>query len=246
MNMGRKSYWDTESIYVQPTAAQLKKNVTDTVKKAKAKGKVLHPVIIAGRRIANSWWGGAWCENLERYADYDNRLERGRRYLRTGAVVDLQIEKGKVSAKVQGRKKTPYKIEIRISPVNEDRCQRIMEECGSQIDNLDRLLKGDFPAEMKEIFLETDGLFPTPREISFSCSCPDWALMCKHVAAVLYGIAVRFDEDPLLFFELRGIDVERFVQVTLENSVESMLSNADVKSDRIIYDNDWEELFGLV
>ncbi len=99
---------------------------------------------------------------------------------------------------------------------------------------------------MKEIFLGTDGLFPTPREISFSCSCPDWTLMCKHVAAVLYGIAVRFDENPLLFFELRGIDVERFVQVTLENSVDSMLSNMDVKSDRIIESDDWEALFGLV
>ena len=241
----RKSYWDTESQYEQPSAEQLKKNARETAIKAKAKGRVLHPVTVTGRKIATSWWGCAWCENLERYADYDNRLERGRRYLRTGAVVDLQIEKGRVVAKVQGRKRTPYKIEIRISPINEDRCQRIMEECGSQIENLDRLLGGDFPKEMKDIFLETDGLFPTPREIAFSCSCPDWALMCKHVAAVLYGIAVRFDEDPLLFFELRGIDVERFVEVTLENSVESMLANMDVKSDRIICDDNWEELFGV-
>ena len=99
---------------------------------------------------------------------------------------------------------------------------------------------------MKAVFLEKEGLFPTPAEISFNCSCPDWALMCKHVAAVLYGIAVRFDEDPLLFFLLRGIDVERFVQVTLENSVESMLANIDVQSDRIIQTNGWEELFGVL
>ena len=124
--------------------------------------------------------------------------------------------------------------------------QAIMEQCGTQIDNLNRLLKGDFPEEMKEIFLEKDGLFPTPAEISFSCSCPDWALLCKHVAAVLYGIAVRFDEDPLLFFLLRGIDVDRFVQVTLENSVESMLANVDVVSDRIIQTCGWEELFGVL
>ncbi len=241
----KKSYWDTESFYEQPSEAQLKKNAGETAKKAKAKGRILHPVVVSGRRIAHSWWGSSWCENLERYADYENRLERGRRYLRTGSVVDLQIEKGQVHAKVQGRKKTPYKIDVRISPINEEHMQGIMEECGSRIEDLDRLLKGDFPEELKEIFLGTGGLFPTPREISFSCSCPDWALMCKHVAAVLYGIAVRFDEDPLLFFVLRGIDVDRFVQVTLENSVESMLMNTDVKSDRIIENEDWESLFGL-
>ena len=241
----KKSYWDTESYFEQPSAEQLKKNAAETAKKAKAKGRILHPVIINGRKIAGSWWGSAWCENLERYADYENRLERGRRYVRTGAVVDLQIEKGQVHAKVQGRKKTPYKIEIRISPVNEERMQSIMAECGSRIEDLDRLLKGDFPTELKDTFLGSGGLFPTPREISFNCSCPDWALMCKHVAAVLYGIAVRFDEDPLLFFVLRGIDVDRFVQVTLENSVESMLVNADVKSERIIESDDWETLFGL-
>ncbi len=244
--MSRKSYWDTDSYYEQPTAAELKRNATDTMKKAKARGKVLHPIKVDGLRISNSWWGSAWCENLERYADYDNRLERGRRYLRTGSVIDLQIEKGKVFAKVQGRKKTPYKVEVRISPVNEERMQRIMDACGSQIENLDLLLKGKFPKEMKEIFLEKGGLFPTPAEISFNCSCPDWALMCKHVAAVLYGIAVRFDEDPLLFFLLRGIDVDRFVQVTLENSVESMLANIDVQSDRIIQTDGWEKLFGVL
>jgi len=244
--MNRKNYWDTESQYEQPSAEQLRKNAGNTVRKARAGGREFHPVHIMGRRIAQSWWGSAWCDNLERYADYENRLERGRRYLRTDTVLDLQIVKGKVTARVQGRKKTPYKVEIRISPVNEDRIQRIMEECGSRIDQLDRLLKGDFPQEMKDTFLGEQGLFPGPKEISFSCSCPDWALMCKHVAAVLYGIAVRFDEDPLLFFVLRGIDVERFVQVTLENSVDSMLANADVRSDRIIESTGWEELFGVL
>ncbi|MCR5283945.1 MAG: hypothetical protein K6E18_11280 [Lachnospiraceae bacterium] len=242
----RKSYWETDVFYEQPSEAMLQRNAKAAVKKAKAKGKTMHPVTVLGRRIAHSWWGSAWCENLERYADYDNRLERGRRYLRTGAVIDLQIEKGKVLAKVQGRRATPYKVEIRISPVNEEKVQNIMEACGSRIDNLDRLLKGDFPKSLKEVFLEKGGLFPTPVEISFQCTCPDWAMMCKHVAAVLYGIAVRFDEDPLLFFELRGIDVDRFIQVTLENSVESMLANVDVKSDRIIRTGGWEQLFGVL
>lgn len=240
-----RSYWKTGEYYEQPTAESLQKKAASTIKKAETKGRSMEPVIVTGRVIAKSWWGRAWCENLESYADYESRLDRGKRYLRTGAVVDLKIQKGKVSAKVQGRRATPYNIEVRISPLNEVHCQKIMAECGKKVSSLDRLLKGDFPEELKESFLGVGGLFPTPKEISFNCSCPDWAIMCKHVAAVLYGIAVRFDENPLLFFELRGIDVDRFVEVTLDNSVESMLANADVKSSRIIESEDWEKLFGV-
>ncbi len=107
-------------------------------------------------------------------------------------------------------------------------------------------MNGDFPTELKEMFLGKEGLFPQPKEISFNCSCPDWALLCKHVAAVLYGIGARFDENPLLVFELRGIDVGRFIDVTLANRVESMLSHADAPSERIITDEGWEKLFGLL
>ena len=240
-----KSYYDTDQIYEQPSVYKLQSNADETIRKARTRGKTLHPVKVAARGpIARSWWGKAWCDNLERYADYDSRLERGKRYLRTGTVVDLDIQKGHVKAKVQGRRKSPYNVEIRISPVNEDKLQRIMSLCSKRIESLDTLLKGKFPKELQEVFLGDDGLFPTPWEISLNCSCPDWAIMCKHVSAVLYGIAVRFDEDPLLFFELRGIDVDRFVDVTLENSVESMLRNVNVKSDRIIADKDWKRIFG--
>ena len=242
----RRSYYDTDNIYEQPSTEKLQGNAFETIKKAGKKGKEYHPVSITGRTIARNWWGRAWCKNLERYADYESRLDRGKRYLRTGTVVDLQINKGHVTAKVQGRRKTPYNVDIRISPMNEADCQRIMDCCGQKIESLDSLLKGSFPEEFKDVFLGENGLFPTPREISFNCSCPDWAILCKHVSAVLYGIAVRFDEDPLLFFTLRGIEVDRFVEVTLENSVESMLKNIDVKSSRIISGDGWENLFGLV
>ena len=241
----KRSYYDTEQTYEQPTNSELTYNAKETVRKAHIKGKKLHPVTVTGRTIAKSWWGKAWCENLERYADYESRLDRGKRYLRTGTVVDLQIDKGHVTARVQGRRKSPYKVEIRISPMNEASVQRIIAICGRKIESLDVLLKGDFPEDMKEAFLGQDGLFPNPKEISFGCSCPDWALMCKHVSAVLYGIAVRFDEDPLLFFALRGINVDHFVDVTLENSVDHMLRNVDVVSDRIIATGNWETLFGL-
>lgn len=241
-----RSYWNTGESYSQPKTAQLQNNAKQTMQKEKSKGRVLEPVVIQGRSIVKSWWGQAWCENLERYADYESRLERGKRYVRTGAVVDLKIQKGKVLARVQGRRKTPYKIEVRISSLSEERCQYAIAQCNRKIENLERLMKGDFPEDLKEMFLGRQGLFPEPREISFSCSCPDWALMCKHVAAVLYGIGARFDENPLLFFELRGIDVERFVDITLANRVESMLANADTPSKRIITDESWERLFGVL
>ena len=214
-------------------------------KSAEKKGKVLKPVVIQGRSIANSWWGQAWCANLERYADFESRLERGKRYVKTGAVIDLKIGKGKILAKVQGSRKTPYKAEIRISPLSEERCQEIIGQCGQRVENLEKLLAGDFPVELKELFTERDGLFPSPREISFSCSCPDWALMCKHVAAALYGIGARLDENPSLFFELRGIEVGRFIDVAIANRVEVMLKNAGRKSARMIRDEDVLELFGV-
>lgn len=106
-------------------------------------------------------------------------------------------------------------------------------------------MTGDFPEQMSELFQGKDGLFPAPREISFSCSCPDWALMCKHVAASLYGVGARLDENPLLFFELRGIDVDHFIDVTLANKVEAMLANAGNVSSRMM-DDSAVGLFGVL
>lgn len=240
-----RRYWKTDRYYSQPNEQQLKSKVDETTKKAKKKGTVLEPVIIEGKDIVNSWWGKAWCENLERYADYQSRLPRGKRYVKSGTVVDLKIEKGKVSAKVQGTRKTPYKVEIRISPLKEEKTQALIQQCTKKIENLEQLVNGTFPEELKELFISEQGLFPTPREISFSCSCPDWALLCKHVAAVLYGIGNRFDQNPLLFFELRGIDVNRFIDITIENRIETMLENVDKPSKRIIEKQDYAELFGL-
>ena len=237
-------YWQGKT-YSQPTEAELKQKADISVSNAKKKGNVLEPVVIHGRAIAKSWWGSSWCENLERYADYENRLDRGKRYVRTGSVIDLKIEKGRLSARVQGTRRTPYKIEVRISPLSEEKCQAIIEKCGRKIQNLEELLKGSFPEELKELFLGQGGLFPTPKEIAFSCSCPDWALMCKHVAAVLYGVGARLDETPSLFFTLRGIEMERFIDVTIANRVEAMLANADQPSERIMDSADITSLFGI-
>jgi len=237
-------YWD-DGFYSQPSTSELKQKSEASRKNAEKKGKVLNPVVIQGRTVAKSWWGKAWCGNLEQYADYDSRLGRGKRYVKTGAVIDLQIGKGKILAKVQGSRRTPYKVEIRISPLSEERCQEIIAACGQRVENLEKLLAGDFPLELKELFTQQNGLFPTPREISFSCSCPDWALMCKHVAAALYGVGARLDEDPALFFTLRGIEMERFIDVAIANRVELMLKNASRKSGRIIADREIRGLFGV-
>jgi len=237
-------YWDGGT-YSQPAASELKRKSEASRKSAEKKGKTLEPVVIQGRTIARSWWGKAWCANLERYADFESRLDRGKRYVRTGAVIDLKLDKGKIQARVQGSRKTPYKVEIRISPLSEERCQEIIAACGRKVENLEKLLAGDFPEELKELFTQKNGLFPAPKEISFSCSCPDWALMCKHVAAALYGVGARLDQDPSLFFTLRGIEMGRFIDVAIANRVELMLQNAARPSGRIIEEGAVRELFGV-
>jgi uncharacterized Zn finger protein len=240
-----KRYWN-EMNFPQPTDRELKENAKATAQKAAKKGKELHPVIITGRQITKSWWGNAWCSNLERYADFDNRLPRGKRYVKTGSVIDLDIAKGKILARVQGTRITPYKVEIRISPLSEQQIQTITDKCGKKVDNLSKLVSGDFPEELKEVFIGQGGLFPSPKEISFNCSCPDWALMCKHVAAVLYGVGARLDEDPLLFFTLRGIDTNRFVDVVIANRTEMMLANVNKPSNRILSDTSLSDIFGVI
>ena len=237
-------YWG-DGCYSQPTTSELKRKSEASRVSAEKKGKRLEPVVIQGRKIAKSWWGRAWCDNLERYPDYESRLSRGKRYVKTGAVIDLSITKGRIQAKVQGSRKTPYKVEIRISPLSEERCQEILQKCGKRVETLEKLLSGDFPEELKELFTQRGGLFPSSREISFSCSCPDWALMCKHVAAVLYGIGARLDENPSLFFELRGIEMGRFIDVAIANRVERMLKNAGRTSGRTIDEGDIRGLFGI-
>lgn len=243
-----RRYWNDTTIYEQPSAEELRRRALTSVKKAIKKGKEYEPVYCRAMRgpICTSWWGKAWCDNLESYADYASRLQRGRSYVRTGTVLDLEIDDGRVSARVQGRRSTPYKVEIRIGRLSEENCQRIIDRCTRKIDGLEAMVRGEFPEEMKEIFTERGGLFPTPKEISFSCSCPDWAMMCKHVAAVMYGIGIRFDENPFYFFKLRGIDPDRFIDVAIENSIEKMLSNANVESERIIEGADLTELFGVL
>lgn len=228
--------------------AKKKADAEKTIAKLRKKNPNITPVIIDGKNIANTWWSISWNKNLESYADYSNRIERGRSYVRNGMVLDLQINTGVVNALVQGSGKSPYKVEIKIAKLSDSAWSKITSQCGSKISNMAELAEGKFPKEFEELFLrQGEGLFPTPKEIELSCSCPDWAYMCKHVAAALYGIGARFDSDPLLFFKLRGIQFEELLKKSVEDKIDNMLKNADKKSSRVIDDNaiDISALFGL-
>ena len=171
----------------------------------KKKGRQMSPVVIEGRTIAETFWGEAWCDNLERYSDFANRLPRGRSYVRHGSVVDLQVAPGSVTALVSGS--TMYDVKVTVEPVPRSHWSAICKDCSGAIDSLVELLQGRFSkGVMTRLCEEKTGLFPSPKEIIFTCSCPDWASMCKHVAAVLYGIGARLDHQPELLFTLRKVD----------------------------------------
>ncbi len=192
-----------------PVAARRKKTER-TVAKLLQKGHRLAPVSASRGAIAKSFWGKAWCKNLERYSDYSNRLPRGRTYLRNGSVIDLQIGAGEVSAQVMGS--SLYRISMLITEVTVTHWKGIARDCARSIDSLVELLQGQIStAVMERITRPGTGLFPSPKEITFSCSCPDSAAMCKHVAATLYGIGARLDAEPELLFGLRRVDANELI-----------------------------------
>ena len=167
-------------------------------------GHVVSPVVVEGRAIATTVWGKAWCANLEAYSDYANRLPRGRTYVRNGSVVDLQIAPGRIEARVSGS--SLYRTSVTVTALPKDRWETLCGACAGGIDSLVELLQGRFATGvMERLCRRGDGLFPTPKEIRLSCSCPDGARMCKHVAAVLYGIGARLDRQPELLFTLRQV-----------------------------------------
>src|SRR6202163_1569865 len=191
-------------------AAARRRTADRTVAKMQKKGQTLSPVAASRGAIAKSFWGKAWCRNLERYSDYSNRLPRGRTYLRNGSVIDLKIGPGEVSAHVMGSRL--YRITVRIKDVVGAHWQAMARDCSRSIDTLVELLQGQLsPSVMERITRPGTGLFPSPSEIAFSCSCPDSAAMCKHVAATLYGIGARLDSAPELLFGLRKVDAKELI-----------------------------------
>ena len=232
--------------YEYVPVAEKKESARKKLEQLRKKDPSMQPVTVCGRKIAATFWGAAWNRNLESYADFSHRLERGRSYIRNGMVLDLRIDEGRIRGLVMGSRKTPYKVEVDIDKLPERKWKAVAEECGRKIGGIDELVGGTFPKEYAEIFLNQEkGLFPSPKEIRFSCSCPDWAGMCKHVAAVLYGVGARLDTDPLLFFKLRGIDFGELIKRSAREKMESMLKNAHAKTPRILKDADIAGIFGI-
>jgi uncharacterized Zn finger protein/DNA-binding XRE family transcriptional regulator len=180
------------------------------MEKLRKKGLDVQPVKIEGRKIARTFWGQGWCDHLESFSDYENRLPRGRTYVRNGSVCHLAIAKGEVNAMVCGSEF--YTVKVAIETLPRKKWKDVKSRCAGQIGSLLELLQGRLSKNVMAVVTDrNNGLFPLPGEISLKCSCPDWAVMCKHVAAVLYGVGARLDENPELLFLLRGVDHEELI-----------------------------------
>lgn len=224
--------------------ARRRRNSARVAARLRDQGRDVSPVEVVGRgtEIATTFWGSSWCENLERYSDFSNRLPRGRTYVRNGSVIDLQIAPGKVSALVSGSE--IYSVEVQVARMGVRRWKALCRECGGGIDSVVELLEGRFSRGVMEVLCrEGTGMFPAPREISMSCSCPDWADMCKHVAATLYGIGVRLDQRAEVLFELRQVDGAELVRAAAAGA---HLAPAEAEpAGAALAGMDLSELFGI-
>ena len=205
--------------------------------KLKKKGKQVRPIEIEGRAIARSFWGKGWCDHLESFADFANRLPRGRRYARNGSVCHLEIRPGRIEAIVSGSEL--YDVTIGITQLEAAAWKSIKAKCAGQIGSMLELLQGKLSREVMGVVTERDhGLFPKPREIALDCSCPDWATMCKHVAAALYGVGHRLDHQPDLLFVLRDVDAAELI------ATEIALPGREAASD-VLADEALSDIFGI-
>lgn len=227
------------------TAAQKREYAKKSLDKLRSKNPNVQPILIIGNIIATTWWGKAWNKNLESYADYSNRIVRGRSYVRSGSVLDLKLENGQILALVQGSRKKPYEVSIYIDPINHKSWEEITQLTNRKFESFEQLVEGKFPHELESLFTSHGGIFPSPMEIHYQCSCPDSASLCKHIAATLYGIGARLDTNPMLFFEMRDIHFEELLKKSVESKLESMLKNADNLSPRRINDKDIYDVFGI-
>jgi uncharacterized Zn finger protein len=234
------SYYDRGWAPYVPVAERRRRAVLAMEKLAK-KGHPVAPVVITGRGIVTTFWGKAWCDNLESYHDFENRLPRGRTYVRNGSVLDLQIAAREVTAMVSGS--SLYRVTIGIDPVLRAQWRSICKDCAGGIDSLVELLQGRLSqGVMERICRQGLGLFPAPRQIHFKCSCPDYASMCKHVAAVLYGVGARLDHQPELLFRLRAVD-EKDLLTGIDRALTTTTPGA--AAGKVLEADDLSAVFGL-
>src|SRR2546422_1052798 len=233
--------WDYYPPYM--SVAEKKAHGARALAKLLRKSKrTAEPVVIAHRKrqLTITFWGKAWSDNLERYADLANRLPRGRAYLRNGSVLDLAIAGGRVEAHVAGSEL--YRVTIGIAPMAKARWRRVVARCTGRIGSLVGLLRGELSDDVLAVLTHAkDGLFPEPREMTLDCSCPDSATVCKHVAAVLYGVGIRLDARPELFFLLRQVDQAEL----LSSATTATVSRARLAVGKRIADHRLSAVFGI-
>jgi uncharacterized Zn finger protein len=224
------------------TVAERKAKAAKKAQKKRASGAEVHPIQISGRKIAKSFWGQAWCEHVESFGDYENRLPRGRTYVRNGSIWHLEISKGSVVAHVYGSSSYDVKVEVKTLPSK--KWIALKEKCTGKIGSVIELLSGKLSdTVMKDVTAPDHGLLPSSSEIHYNCNCPDWASMCKHVAAFIYGIGARLDENPELLFLLRGVDHEELISST---SVDSLITGQNTpSSSRRRRVTDVKSVFGI-
>jgi len=235
------AYYDYDYFDWKPyvPVAERRRQTAHQLATLKKKGHKPLPVVIDGRKIARTFWGQAWCENLERYSDFENRLPRGRTYVRNGSVVDLRIVPGTVTALVSGSE--IYEIKMKVAAVPPARWRTICKDCAGAIDSVVELLEGKLSKGVMARMCQPTGLFPSPKEITFACSCPDWASMCKHIAAVLYGIGARLDEQPELLFVLRKVSQQDLVA----RAGSDLSRTSKVRVAKVLDTENLSEIFGI-
>ena len=212
------------------------------LEKMRKQGLNVQPIVIGGRIIAKTFWGKAWCDNLESYSDFENRLPRGRTYARNGSVVHLEIQPGTISAIVSGSEL--YSVEITISSLPDPHWKCVKSQCAGQIGSLVELLQGRLSKSVMDVVAQRgEGLFPKPGEIKMKCSCPDWAGMCKHVAAVMYGVGARLDTKPELLFLLRRVDHLELIAGAVDSA--AVVDAGKSRRKKTIAAGDLADVFGI-
>lgn len=223
------------------SVAERRRRAAKKLEALRKKGMDVQPVEIDGRKITKTFWGEAWCDHLESFSDYANRLPRGRTYVRNGSVCHLGIAQGEVNARVSGS--SLYKVYVQIKKLPPAKWRAIKQRSAGKIGSLLELLRGKLSDEVMQIVTDQkEGLFPLPKEISFRCDCPDWAGMCKHIAAVIYGIGARLDVSPELLFTLRGVDHEELIAVDAEAAVSAATASGQSKQ---LAASDLSDVFGI-
>ncbi len=238
--------WGRYDDYGYPAYVSVAKKLAMATKRAaevaKKQGRKPSPVKLVGKKIATTFWGQAWCDNLVAYSDFASRLPRGATYVRNGSVVDLVIKPRSVEAIVAGSE--TYTITIEINPLASPAWKKIKQDCSAEIDSLLDLLAGRFSdGVMQRLTRPKDGLFPAPHEIKMTCSCPDWSDCCKHLAAVMYGIGARLDRQPELLFLLRNVDHQELINhAVTDTNLDKELKGGGAAA---IADQDLGAIFGI-